>query len=225
MMFRRKSAERGPLRYLVYVSDQKIQLLLDQIGEPARRSIAAELKLDLKLISLTLTSPAVDASLRYRSRMAKLAVVEDYIERHHQVGDLTATRGYFTGRLAMDWQPFDDDTVLFCGYAGTTLVVLGGSVGHLLGRSPSEMQVGSHPYAIRQALAAGILQDGDAPRAAAADIGRGLDTAARAVYHTPQEVSFLARVISRGPLGSGSAHTDYLLATPLYVEAVDAAVV
>jgi hypothetical protein len=213
MALHSKGKNSSPLRYFIYLSELKIQMFLDQIDEPVRRSIAAELKLDLKLLSLTLTSPTTDRSLLQRSRIAKLAVVENYFQRHQHVGDLTSRHGYLVARTEMDWKPLDDnETVLFCGYVGTLLVVLGGSVTHLVGRPPATMQIGSHPHTIQAAVLNG---------AESKDLGRDLEAIAGEVHTTPQPVKFLARVISRGPLPSGSAQTEYLLATPIYVEAVD----
>jgi hypothetical protein len=91
------------------------------------------------------------------------------------------------------------------------LIMLGGSVGNLLGHPPATGHTGSHPYAIRAALA-----DGGTTH----DIATDVMAAAAAIDGTPvQPVRFLALVISRGPLPAGAAHPDYLLATPLYVEA------
>jgi len=202
-----------PLRYLVYVSDLKVQMLLDQIGEPTRRRIAAELKLDFKLISLTLNGPIADGRQREQSQIAKLAVVEDYIRRNQDVGDLTSARGYIAADAELDWMPLDDETVLFCGYAGKLLIVLGGSVSHLMGRPAAHARLGSHPHTIRAAVLGG-------PNASPGDLGRSLQTAAQAVYSTPQPVRFLAQAISRGPL-DGNSQDEYLLATPLFVEVID----
>src|SRR5258708_1655793 len=178
MALRVKGKAADPLRYLVSVSDLRRQMFLDQIDEPVRRSIAAQLKLDLKLVSLTLASSTVDRSLRQRGRIAKLAVVEDYIQRHQHVGDLTSKHGYFAAHAEMDWKPLDDnETVLFCGYAGTLLVVLGGSISHLVGRSSAPMQIGSHPHTIQAAVLYG-----DEPR----DLGRDLEATAQEVCSTPQ---------------------------------------
>lgn len=219
MAFRIKNKQTPALRYFVYVSDLKLQMYLDQIAEPARREIVAELKFDLKLVSLALSSPATDRSLRQDSRAAKLAVVEEYFKRHESLGDLTSKQGYFTAEAEMDWEPLDDDeTVLFCGYAEKVLVVLGGSISHVLGRPSSRTQIGSHPPTIRAA----VLR-GDEP--SAGNLGSALEAAARATSSTPQMMRFLARVISRGPLSGDSAQDEYLLGTPLYVEAIDASVV
>lgn len=210
-MFRSKADLSSPLRFFVYVSEQKLQMFLDQIDEPVRRSIAAELKVDLKLVSLKLNSSAIDQSQWERGRLAKLAVVEDVIARHHNVEGLAAKRGYFAASVEMDWMPCDDnETVLFCGYHGSLLVVLGGSVSNLWGRPTSSGQLGSHPYTIKAAIRRGGQM---------ADPGADLEAAAAAICCTPQPVRFLARAISRGPLPRGDA--EYLLGTPLFVEASD----
>ncbi len=113
----------------------------------------AELDLDVKLVGLKLTRAAADRSLAERSWAEKAAVVEECIRRQQGIGNLAASRGYFTADVEMGWQPCDDnETVVFCGYAGTTLLVLGGSVGNLLSHPSKTGQIGSHPYAIRAAL-------------------------------------------------------------------------
>jgi hypothetical protein len=214
MLFRVKNVHGGPsLRYFVYLSDSKLQMFLEQMGEPARRSIAAELKLDLKLISLTLTSPGVDRSQYAPSRSAKLSVVERYLSRDHSIGDLSSSRGYIAASVEMDWKPCDDnETILFCGYKDKLLVVLNGSVGHLFGHPATPGQVGSYPYTLRAAVRRGSAVD---------DLAADLGAAALEVHKTPQPTHFLAHAIARGPMPPGGTATEYLLATPLYVEVVD----
>ena len=214
MTFRSKSRQSSFLRYFWYMSDSKLDMLLGQIGEPTWRRVTAELNLDVKLVGLKLTRPAAGRSLAERSWTEKAAVVEECIKRQQGIGDLTAVRGYFAAEVEMAWQPCDDNgTVLFCGYAGTLLLVLGGSVGNLLSHPSNTGQIGSHPYAIRAAL-----RGSGTP----GDITGDVQAAALAVRDTPaQPVRFLAVVIKRGVLPAGSVCTEYLLATPLYVEAAD----
>jgi hypothetical protein len=213
MPFRRKSKQVRHLRYFVYLSDVKLQMLLDQIEEAVKRSIAAELKIDFKLVSLKLTSPALDRSLHESSRIAKLEIVESYLRSHHEMGDLTCTAGYFEANMMMDWKPCDDnETVLFCGYQKTRLVVLGGSISNLFGRPSSATQIGSHPYTIRAAVRHGGKSN---------NLGFDLNAAAQEIYSTPQPVRFLAHVIFPGRLPEGSEQSDYILATPLYVEVTE----
>jgi len=213
MAFRARR-QSSPLRYFWYLSDTKLDMLLGQIGEPTWRRVTAELDLDVRLVGLKLTRPARDRSLTERSWAEKAAVVEECIRRQQGIGDLTAGRGYFAADVLMAWQPCDDnETVLFCGHAGPLLLVLGGSIGNLLGHPSQGGQVGSHPYAIRAALRSGDTSG---------DIAGDMQAAALAFRDTPaQPVRFLAVAIQRGEMPAGSAHAEYLLATPLYVEAAD----
>ncbi len=214
-MFRARNRQARPLRQLVYVSDLKLQGLVEQIPPPVRRDIAAELKLDLKLVSLTLKSSATRESSVQDSRFAKLVLVEEHMRRSGQLGGPGSKHGYVTTEADMDWMPLDDDeTVLFCGYSGTVLLTLGGSVSHLLGHPPSTTHLGSQPYAIRAAI-----HGAGTPRPT--DLGRDLLAAAREVCITPQPVKFLASVIAHGPLPRNPDATEFLLATPLYVQVVD----
>lgn len=217
MVLRGRGGQSNPLRYLAYVSDSKLDMLLGQIDGPAMRSIAAELKLDIKLVALTLASSPADKSLRERSREAKLEVAERYLRRRDQIGDLTSTSGWVAVDAEMDWNALDDETVLFCGRAADVLVVLGGSVSNLLGRMPSRDQTGSHPPAIRAAIAAAIGGQGADGRP---NLGRDLLAATKTICITPQPVHFLAWIISHGALAGRSPYRAYLMATPLYVEPI-----
>jgi hypothetical protein len=211
-IFHSKSREVDPLRQLVYVSDLKLQGLAEQIPAPVAQKISAELKLDLKVVSLTLSGAPGEKPSR-DGRAAKLTLVEERMRRSGQIGDLDAESGYFTAELDMDWLPLGDgETILFCGYSGSLLLVLGGSVSHLLGQPLAEKLVGSQPYTIRAAI-----HGSGAPRPE--DLGRDLFSAARIVYVTPQPVRLLASVITRGPLPRGSSMKSYLLGTPVFVEA------
>ncbi|MCI0689871.1 MAG: hypothetical protein L0Y54_21920 [Sporichthyaceae bacterium] len=59
------------MKYYLYVSDRKVDMLFDQIPRRLRRRLAAEAKVDLKVASVTLTS-AHDDHTRY-SKLACLA--------------------------------------------------------------------------------------------------------------------------------------------------------
>ncbi|MGD0558683.1 MAG: SAVMC3_10250 family protein [Streptosporangiaceae bacterium] len=198
-----------PLRSLLYVSALKLAEIIDQIDEPARLTLAARLRVDFGLLSAEVASSGVDRSLRNRSQAARLAVAEQYIRQRTTVGGLAAERGWFAGQAEMGWKPLQDgQTVLFCGYAGPLLVVLGGSVSNLRGHPASQVQTGSHVATIREAVF-----DGGRPE----DFGRDLEAAANEICVMSQPVRFLARFLRRGPLENG----EYLLGTPLYVELAD----
>src|SRR5438876_1054458 len=112
-MFRRNARARHPLRYLVYVSESKIDMLLDQIPERMLRELAIAVKVDLKLVSVGVT-PKFSAS-HGEGKAAKLAVVERYIERTESIGGLDTIGGYFRARVDLDWAIVDETVVLFAG--------------------------------------------------------------------------------------------------------------
>ena len=210
--------DKHPLRSLVYLSELKLAQILDTIDEQTRRSIATELKIDLKLLSLTLSSTSVDRSLRNRSRVARLTVAERYIRQRLPVGDIASGRDWIAGEAEMGWKPLQDGrTVLFCGefrgQAGSVLVTLGGSVSNVLGYPASEEQTGSYASTIREAVSG----NGQPER-----FWHDLETSARQVGAMPQPVRFLARILARHDPNDGTdkgpSGVAMVLATPLYVE-------
>ena len=145
-MFRRFwRKEPAPLRYFIYISDTKLEMLFEQIDPALRRTISAQATIDLKLASLTLrqTDPPPAA------RIAKLRLVERYIDAHHRVGTIrTPGNDFFRGSMPMQWGWLDHglnhdsgtgglDTVFFRGHQASQVVVLAGSRRHVLGEQPA----------------------------------------------------------------------------------------
>jgi len=129
------------VRYYVYVSDTKLDMLFEQIDRSVLKRISAEIKVDLKLASVTLRQADNPAP----ARAAKLRVVERFIDRHHHVGDIeNPGTEYFRGRLKMTWgwlrwrADVDEngiprrDMVLFQGHQGHHTVGLAGAGRHVL---------------------------------------------------------------------------------------------
>ncbi|WP_205324407.1 SAVMC3_10250 family protein [Glycomyces sp. YM15] len=141
-MFRRK---KPPLRYFLYVSDSKLDMLFDQIDPAQRRRISIDVGVNLKVASLNLRQGNRSAV----ARMAKLRMVERYIDLHHQVGTVyNPGTDYFRGAMPMRWgwfghgldpdSPTDGhDTVFFRGDLKNHTVVLAGSRRHVLGEEPA----------------------------------------------------------------------------------------
>ena len=132
-----RSRKARPLRYYLYISDSKLEMLFEQINPGVLKRISAEVKVDLKLASLTLRG----AENPGPTRAAKLQIVERYIDSHHNVGTTREPGGeYFRGQMDMQWGPLVGrcDAVLFRGYdaEGLNCVFLGGSVRHLIGQHP-----------------------------------------------------------------------------------------
>jgi hypothetical protein len=134
---RRRDKEQ-PLRYYLYISDTKLDMLFEQIDESILKRISAEVKVDLKLASVTLRQTDQPAP----ARTAKLRVVERFITQHHHVGTIQEPGPeYFRGQMDMQWgwlagYAADEPTrpiVVFRGRESSQFVALAGSRRHVLG--------------------------------------------------------------------------------------------
>jgi hypothetical protein len=128
------------LRYYLYVSDAKLDMLFEQIDQRVLKHISTEVKVDLKLASITLRK----AENPTPARMAKLQIVERFIDEHHDVGTYEDPgRGYFRGQMDMQWgwltSPRHDAStiVFFRGEGDSQIVMLAGSGRHVIGEPPN----------------------------------------------------------------------------------------
>jgi hypothetical protein len=122
------------MKYYLYISDTKLEMLYGQIPTRIRDRIAAELKIDLKVISATVTGKD-----RAESRYSKLDLVREYITKNLPVGTVEHPESYFMGTLVMRWayvgtgRPEDAKLVYFGGEESNVVFGLVGSVQHMLG--------------------------------------------------------------------------------------------
>jgi hypothetical protein len=103
------------VRYYIYVSDSKLDMLSEQIPPPLRQRVAAELKVDVKVFSLSLRQTQSS-----ETRTAKLRLIEAYIDENDLAGTVDEPKAYFRGSLEMRWAPIGLDwrkptTVFFVG--------------------------------------------------------------------------------------------------------------
>ena len=145
MAFRFRARKGSQVRYYIYVSDSKLDMLFQQIEPGLRKRISAEVKVDLKLASITLR----DADSQGPTRMAKLRIVEQFIDANYDVGTVAEPGlGFFRGQLVMSWGCVEG-AVLFRSYdvENSRCVVLGGSRRHVLGEaSPVWQWTGASSY-------------------------------------------------------------------------------
>ena len=123
------------MKYYVYISDTKVDMLLAQIPHDTKKKIASEYKVDLKLISTTRKSEIEAEDNRYM----RLNTVCNSIRDYGNVGTVNEPSEYFVDTLNMRWGPFGDKDptkaplVYFGGGRGGTVIGLGGSIKHLIG--------------------------------------------------------------------------------------------
>lgn len=136
------------MKYYVYVSDTKVDMLFAQVPRSFVTKVAAELKVDLKIVSVSLKEqPSVE------NRYSRVKVVSEYLTSNFDVpvlgeGDTVVTpKSYFAGRMDMRWgigQAGDgkrERVAYFTGRAPGCVVGLVGSPHHVHGQPPRR-QVG-----------------------------------------------------------------------------------
>jgi hypothetical protein len=138
MVVRSQRLQARSVRYYLYISDSKLDMLFEQIDRGVLKRISGELKVDLHLASLTLRGTEGLGT----TRMAKLRVVERFIDKHRKVGTIQEPGlEFFRGKMNMHWGiPIPGRGVWFQGndYERSQCVGLGGSSNHVLGtQSPT----------------------------------------------------------------------------------------
>ncbi|MEU5084225.1 MULTISPECIES: DUF7019 family protein [Streptomyces] len=216
------------MRYYLYVSEAKVEMLHAQIPQKLLSRLTTEAKVDLKVAGVSVQRPArQDAGLYER-----LDVVEGFLEREYDVGWVSSDAGeepgpgfWFRGEagLRVSWDGRAEGPVLMSGAAGDTLVSLVGSVHHLVGHSAAP-ELGRVGHSWLPALYR-LLRDASRAEAAGEPVARP----GGGVLHDVVEVcdrlagpamwcEFLARELLRGQVTDGSgARREVVVGTPLYV--------
>jgi hypothetical protein len=127
------------LKYFVYISDAKVEMLFAQIPVRLRNRIAADLKIDLKIISASINSRASE-----ETRYSRTALVDNFLRKHNELGTVDDPKAYFAGTMFMRWGPlYEGRIVYFGGMTDHTVIGLAGSRRHILtSAGDSEVDVG-----------------------------------------------------------------------------------
>jgi hypothetical protein len=212
------------LRYYVYISDAKIDMLLPQIPSARRRKVTREIGINWKILSAKQTSE-YDTE---QHRVHRLRALETYIRTNETVGSVSAPSAWFAGKLPMWWGPINfmsyrnagHDLVWFTGLESPegerpTVLGLGGSTAHLLtGHSDASDQLAggdSMLYGITATLESIGWSSGEDVEVAAerADIDRVQSERSNQVEDSPytsllQATSFLLQWQSEEYRGGGT---------------------
>jgi hypothetical protein len=139
-------------KYFVYLSDTKVNMLFTQIPRSLKSKIATEIEIDLQFLRTTFRDrDNQDQETRY----SKLQVVLKHIEGRNIVGTIESSKPYFKGELDMRWGEFPETgLVYFTGMVNDTILGLGGSLKHVIGKQSIEHleTSGSSSYGIQRSL-------------------------------------------------------------------------
>ncbi|RMG24826.1 MAG: hypothetical protein D6732_23220 [Methanobacteriota archaeon] len=218
------------MKYYVYVSDTKLDMLYEQIPPSLKSQIATEIKIDFKIIS---TSFSDKERQSLGTKYSKLKVLTDYIERHVGVSDVDdeAIGSYFKGTLPMRWGPLMNPysgertkIVFFGGHSTHRWVALAGSMKHVVGHVEKEpTEAASATYYILSVILnelrpeLGDIYLGSPVFGEDEDNKLALDGVSVALGNLRgpvQKVEFLAKTLLQGNAYSSE---PVLLGTPIYV--------
>jgi hypothetical protein len=210
------------LEYFRYISDAKVDQYIDRMPPRLIDRLTAELKIDLKVIQLTL-KPEV----RQRSRYARLEVVKKYLEENEKTGTLQDPGGtWFRGTTALAEARVGRDekaVVLFAGRSRATLLGLTGSLRHVIGDVSGSVGLGSQRYGVVDAYTSIRKLDRTRPFKGSAEVTRSLSNLVEEVRYdyedSMQPCEFLAKVLTYRKV-EGRRGRCFLLGTPLYVAEV-----
>ncbi|BBO76211.1 hypothetical protein DSCW_36280 [Desulfosarcina widdelii] len=226
------------VKYYLYVSNTKVEMLFDQIPREILSGIAGELKINVGVLSTTLKKVADPETL-----YAKTKAVVRCIEKHENVGTIENPASCFKGRLSVKWGQYKTSSkhldepsplVYFSGYTGKTILGLGGSIHHVVG-SVGHVKAHSHsttPFMVEQiykGLETPILtkdkealyrsKDLEDIEDSESNIAMAIYLATFEMWGSEETVEFLARRLAyfeNGAHTNGRTDMNLLLGTPIY---------
>jgi hypothetical protein len=214
------------VRYYVYASDAKIDMLYSQIPPGLLSRLVGELKLDVKVLAVSLRKRETDETL-----YSKLGVVERYLHEEMEVGSTAEPATWFQGQMALRsgvWGGAADGLLYFGGLQDGVQVALIGSAHHKVGQrgDPSAIQVS---YSGLPGLFSVLSRDEPSERRESGrfvgsmpdddeSVVREVFDFATSLSGLPEPSEFLARRLLDRPVDDDTGPVRrVLVATPLYV--------
>ena len=212
------------MKYYLYLSKSKVEMLASQIPDSAFRGISAEFKANLGVLSTTVKT--ADASLP-DDVYAKSEAVAKYLSKRGDVGTLTEPKAYIAGTLPMRWGTLWDyasDLLFFSGESNGRLLALIGASASAIGEPPRiESRHSIEYYTLKflnTILGPKVVLDATAsdklPSQYPRDYSHYMQAVGSATSQLPPEgqaVEFLARVL----FIDQDATPALVVATPLFV--------
>jgi hypothetical protein len=229
----------GDVRFYLYVSDTKVNMLFEQIFSTSKRTFHVDLKVKAGFVDGT---AGISNEEYPPDRDDKLRAVEDFLVEQNLVGTPQDPKDYFKGVLPMRWGMYDDlesrpedcpSLVYFGGFDPTAplIVGLGGSSMHVLGHSgaTSTYSRSATPTLVRW-IVKGLYSDKDIDTLRSefksginGDLFEGICVALHYLKPPTQQLEFLAKTLCIGKSYglkhmTGVDETNVVLGTPLYVQ-------
>lgn len=223
----------SPVKYYVYISDTKVDMLYPQIPKPLLKRIASELNINLKLLGVELGA-GVKGNQSEETRYSKVKIVSKYIEEHLDVGTVEAPSTYFRGTLPMKLELINRNggyvgAIFFAGVTNRTIIGLGGSAHHAISSSltpaPPSNDLGENPSSLHTLLRF-LLREFERDVQSPAEFGKPLERKVESILLEismssipSQQFEFLAKTLFQEPSSDQGQHI--VLGTPIYVALAD----
>lgn len=236
------------VRYYVYISDAKVDMILPQIAESFQKKITRNVGIDWKIISAKQTTELTPIE----HRTHRLRAVEEYLRENEPVGSSEEPQSWFADELPMEWGPLSSFTgqdpenetlVWFAGRKNISepdevTVGLGGSLHHVLGYDPADYpgrsSRSSALFGIRGVLRTlGIRSGADGDYVDEEELTdrerlqrdgvllRAATELSGRANDDSQRVEFLAKRLYTGHPPPGKSSPAVVIGSPLYVSLVD----
>lgn len=210
------------MRYYVYISESKVEMLYSQIPQNLLENIAGKLTIDLKLIKTEFAETPKEKTLH-----SKIEIIENYLQYNNLIGDISNPINYIKGIEEMRWGPYTPGLVYF-GSKQNTVIGLAGSEKHVIG-STGDSSAHSHsatPYLVaalnEQILSVrGSVNDND--ECAESFALSAVELATTQMNGLKQRMEFLAKTLLVYPSDSfeysweGKSGLPVILGSPIYV--------
>lgn len=218
------------MRYYLYISDSKVDMLFPQVPGAVQQGVAKKLGFDLKLISGSIESQ----KQTFDSRVARLQAVEEHIRSFHKIGAPTDETPWVGGEIMVQVLSIAGGAILFVNREEPDYFVLGGSADHVIGNTKADRPAVSYSsmYQISRFLSElhnneTILPDGPKKRRSPKPPNQYLERLAdnmkcifaESVRQPPQRIEFLAKRLSM--VDNRYRGGKMVFATPLYVALAD----
>src|SRR5258708_5854900 len=98
------------MKYYIYISDQKVDMLAAQISENRLRTLASRLELSVTLpwLPLSATYKPGEPMPSDTRRIDRVRVIEEALDPE-EVGDIVASKPWIKSSLNMSWGFIDDE--------------------------------------------------------------------------------------------------------------------
>lgn len=124
------------MKYYIYISDQKVDMLLPQVPLTAKSKVAAELGVDIGFFKAGIKSERSTLD----DRVTRLKVVEDHLRATQSLGSIDSPAAYISAQIEANIAtPKENESlVFFVANTAKSNLILGGSSKHLVSSPQKE---------------------------------------------------------------------------------------